>query len=205
LTFEAILIQIMAKSVLRGRPIKRDLNREVQMKTAILGGAALAGALFAGSVASAAAFADYVNVLVPGQTAVTFTAFNDTTSPELFIGITTLPTGFVPGTVILTEPGTGAYSDTLSLLLSSTGGVDVFFFSDPSVAPPGDIGTILATLTETGGVQDVSSYFGGKVLVQVGSDLDVVPEPATWAMTLIGIGMAGGIMRTRRRLAEAVA
>lgn len=172
------------------------------MKRAILRGAALAGALFVGSAASAATFADYVNVLVPGHTAVTFTAFNDS-SPEFFIGLTAVPTAFVPGTVILTEPDTGALSDTLSLLLDANGGVDIFFFSDPSIAPPADIGTILATIPETGGVQDVSSFFGGNVLVQVGSDLNIVPEPATWTMMLIGIGMAGGVMRTRRRLAAA--
>ncbi len=32
-----------------------------------------------------------------------------------------------------------------------------------------------------------------------------VPEPATWAMMILGFGMAGGALRTTRRKAAAIA
>jgi hypothetical protein len=41
----------------------------------------------------------------------------------------------------------------------------------------------------------------------VGSDIDKtrgVPEPAAWTMMLVGVGMAGGALRARRRTAAAV-
>ncbi|MDB5479944.1 MAG: hypothetical protein JWO83_997, partial [Caulobacteraceae bacterium] len=143
------------------------------MKTSILGTAALVGALLVGSAASALTFADYVNVLVPGQVAVTFTSFNDSTAPEFFVGTTTLPIGFQEGTVFLTEPGTGAFSDALTVIKNTTGGIDILFFSDPTTIPPIDILPHQLSVTETGGVQDVSSFFGPNILVQVGSDLNV--------------------------------
>jgi hypothetical protein len=166
------------------------------MKAPIFRSATVAVALFAGGVTNAQAFADYVNVLVPGQVAVTFQSFNDSTAPEFFIGTTILPIAFQEGTVFLTEPGTGAYSDALTIVRNSTGGVEILFFSDPTTMPAIDILPNQLSITETGGVQDVSSLFGPGILVQVGSDLNV-PEPATWAMMFIGIGMAGGVMRTR--------
>jgi hypothetical protein len=47
------------------------------------------------------------------------------------------------------------------------------------------------------------------ITVNVGSDLDAstrgVPEPATWALMLIGVGGIGGVMRRRHRLGAAAA
>jgi hypothetical protein len=178
-------------------------HKEVEMKTGILAGAVMAGALVVGAAANAAVFVDYVNILGPGKEVVQFISF-DETAPEFFVGDITMPTGFIPGTVMLTEPGTGAYSDALSLLPDGAGGVNIFFFSDPLMAPPGDIGTILGTFTETGSVQDVSSSFGTGAVVTVGSDIDMpIPEPATWSLMIIG--MAGLGFSLRRRAATAAA
>jgi hypothetical protein len=176
------------------------------MKTAILGCAAFAGALFAGGMANAATLADSVFVLIPGQVLVSFQSFNDSTAPEFFIGMTTLPLGFSfqEGTVFLTEPTTGAVSDVLTLVKTTNGGMDILLFSDPATIPPADILPHQLSITETGSVQDVSSFFGPGITVQVSSDLNV-PEPAVWAMMLVGIGMAGGVMRTRNRLASSAA
>jgi hypothetical protein len=166
------------------------------MKIRLLQAAVLAGVLASGGAANAAAFADYVNVLVPGQVAVTFESFNDSNSPEFFVGTTALPIGFQEGTVFLTEPGTGAYSDALTVIKNTTGGIDILFFSDPETIPPIDILPNQLTITETGQVQDVSSFFGPNILVQVGSDLNV-PEPAAWALMLVGLGGVGAALRRR--------
>jgi hypothetical protein len=37
--------------------------------------------------------------------------------------------------------------------------------------------------------------------IRIGGVTGVVPEPATWAMMLLGFGAAGAVLRTRRRLA----
>ena len=62
------------------------------------------------------------------------------------------------------------------------------------------MGTLRRTGSATSGEDGrYELSFGPGILVQVGSDLNV-PEPATWAMMLVGIGMAGAIMRARRSL-----
>ena len=177
------------------------------MKTGVLVGAAMAAALAAAGGAHAKVFVDYLKVHVPGGPDVTFISSDDITSPESFVGTIGMPKdGFIPGTVILTEPGSGAYSDALSLLPNSAGGVDIFFFSDPATAPAGEIGTILATIAETGKVQNVSDFFGFDhgATVRVGSDIDLpIPEPATWALMLIGVAGLGSTLRRRVALQRA--
>jgi hypothetical protein len=126
------------------------------------------------------------------------------------------PTGFTPGYIELLDPGTGAVSDVLLLGLSSSdpGHVDVAMMSsgDTSIevvdfnklaasdgSPP-----LLATLTETGNWQNVSSYFGmGADTVYVTSFPLPIPEPAAWAMMLAGFGMAGACLRHRVRATTA--
>ena len=39
----------------------------------------------------------------------------------------------------------------------------------------------------------------GPLLDNVRLDVSAVPEPATWAMMLLGLGFVGGAMRSRRR------
>lgn len=165
------------------------------MKTCIVAGA-MAGALIAGGPAAATSFADTVNVLVPGQSQITFTSFNEAAS-EFFTGVSALPASFVSGTVVLTEPD-GSTSDTLSLIANGSGGVDVFFFSDPSVALPSQLSPRVLTLAETGKLQDVSSFFGPNISVQLGSDIDIpLPEPATWSLMLLGVAGLGFSVRRR--------
>lgn len=173
------------------------------MKFGITAGAAMAAVLLAGGAARAATFKDYVSVLVPGNQLVTFETFDE--SSEAFLGLTGLPVSFIAGSIVLTEPGTSVVSDILTIVPTTTGGVNIIFTSDTdSGAPlPTPTAPVLATLDETGAVQDVSKYFSstpGSITVMVGSDLDTtVPEPATWTMMLVGIGMAGGIMRAGRK------
>jgi len=159
----------------------------------------------AGSARAAALPVDGVKVLVPGQTEVDFLEFSDaTTAPEFFIGTTFLPLGFTAATVFLTEPDTGAESDALTIIQNTTGGVDIFFFSDPLTIPLADIAPLTFTIPETGDWQDVSSFFGQPAgFAQVISDIDPgtrgIPEPAVWAMMLAGFGMIGRALRASRR------
>ncbi len=172
----------------------------------------LAATIFACSLgvsvsAKAALPVDGVKVLVPGETEVDFFQFDDSLgSPESFIGSTALPIGFTEGTVILTEPDTGEFSDALTILLNSTGGINIFFFSDPLTVPPEDLSVHQLTIKETGKWQDVSAFFGQAAgFAQVISDVDAgvkggVPEPAPWTMMIAGLGLAGAGLRRRRRL-----
>jgi hypothetical protein len=174
------------------------------MNRLVVTAAIVACALGAGVSAKAATTpVDGVKVLVPGQTEIDFLEFSDAPgSPEFFISTTFLPIGFSEATVFLTEPGSAEVSDALSILLNTTGGVDIFFFSDPLTIPLADIAPAQFTIAETGDWQDVSSFFGQPAgFAQVISDIDTVtvPEPATWAMMLAGFGMIGATLRGSRR------
>jgi hypothetical protein len=169
---------------------------------------ALVGAfvMLAASAQAAVLPVDGVKVQVPGHTAVTFETFDDTPgSPEFFVGLTFLPTSFSDATIFLSEAASqgGGVSDALSIMVDSAGtGINIFFFSDPLQIPAPDIATRQFTIAETGQWQDVSSYFGQPAgFAQVISDLDAttpVPEPAAWAMIMLGLACVGAVARRRR-------
>ncbi len=167
------------------------------MRRVLLAVTILAGACLAAASVRAATPVDGVKVLVPGQTEVDFIEYSDAVgAPEFFVGTTFLPIGFQEATVFLTEPGThGGYSDALTILTNTTGGVDIFFASDPVSLSLVHIAARQFSIEETGKWQDVSGYFGqGPGFAQVISD---VPEPAVWAMMILGVGMVGGALRRR--------
>ncbi len=172
------------------------------MKLDLVVAVALASALSGGAMAQPAAPVDGVKVFIPGHTDVTFTEYSDTLgSPESFVGTTFLPAGFSAATVFLTEPANqgGGYSDALTIMTNTTGGVNILFFSDPVEIPTLDIMPRQFTIAETGKWQDVSSYFGQPAgFAQVISDVDVVPEPGAWSMLIVGLGALGAALRRRR-------
>ncbi|HLZ85208.1 MAG TPA: PEPxxWA-CTERM sorting domain-containing protein [Caulobacteraceae bacterium] len=109
--------------------------------------------------------------------------------------------------------GTLVASDYVYSFPNINGGVSIAFSSDSETSPPGPPPTGIpnVSLTETGGWQDVSGFFGlvpGAFYVEsdtceTGKFASVgacsVPEPATWTMILVGFGLAGLAMRRRAR------
>ena len=98
----------------------------------------------------------------------------------------------------LTDPVTGALSDMIFAQDNGLGGTDVLIVSDPSNNPASPTG-LVPTLTETGGWQDISSYFTGFApeTLFAFSDVETTPEPTTLA--LLGTGLLGLAMMRRRK------
>jgi hypothetical protein len=117
----------------------------------------------------------------------------------------TAPKGFTSGTVWLTEAGTdGGISDGFTINTFLENGVAklaVFFISDgasSAAVANFPVSTNVLYLPETGNWQDVSGLFGqAPGFAQIASDVGV-PEPATWAMMILGFFGLGAALRSRR-------
>lgn len=94
---------------------------------------------------------------------------------------------------ILEYPG-GPLSDSLELIsVAGTSSLSFNFQSDPygTYYPNG------TTFAETGGWQTVAAFTvsnGDQYLIQF---LSSVPEPTTWAMVILGLGLVGTSLRRR--------
>jgi hypothetical protein len=150
--------------------------------------------------ASAAKLQDGVWLQSGGQT-VLFTSTDELheafTSLQAFV----TPTGFTDGTVYMGRPGEhelfGAYSDAFTLV-STNGHVDAYFISDGASAQEQS-----AFVHVPNQWQDVSGFFGQPDgFARILSD---VPEPATWAMMLVGFGAIGATLRSSRRRTASLA
>lgn len=93
---------------------------------------------------------------------------------------------------------------------NETTGIDLFGTGFPiSRTDPWTNHTISFTATDAGSIQiDLRSYSVdgiGPLLDNVSLDVTGggVPEPASWAMMILGFGMAGAVMRQRRSVAAA--
>ena len=114
----------------------------------------------------------------------------------------TLPAGITSATIssILTSGGNNVNFTTVTLngtalLVDSTGSFESrHIFDVPTVAGPQ---TLVVTGTLNNGTG--SGAYGGVI-----SYSPAIPEPATWALMILGVGLAGGAIRqTRRRAALA--
>ena len=103
--------------------------------------------------------------------------------------ITTLQNGTLGGTILkfknLTNPWTSA-----SLLSGSVGNFDA---SDVTLAS----GTLRVDFSNTG-TGSVGPFAIGDTF-KIGLLAGAVPEPATWALMLLGFGFIGGAMRSKKR------
>lgn len=117
------------------------------------------------------------------------------------------------------EPGTRILSDTSEISgIAGNNFVSISLLSDAEGGPPptallSEGGASLSPLPnggvqfETGGFQDISTFTasnGDVYTFQMASAVvEGIPEPATWAMMLLGLGGLGAAMRTTRRKAGA--
>jgi len=173
---------------------------------------AVAGLMCLASAApSKAAVLDSLKITdAQGNVVVNFSAEAETSQFFSALQVGVFPANFKPGTLFFTEPkgesdsilttlddppvdvsGKNA-SDALSLNGSVlTGKFNVFFISDGASADQAKMFPIFATqntVTEVAGNMDVSATFGfaaGSIIVTS----DVIPQPTTWALMVIGLGV----------------
>ena len=112
--------------------------------------------------------------------------------------VTTVGNGFV---LILTDAG-GAVSDYIYSFGAPGTRTHIWFLSDTqaSAALPPQLNNVALTTTsmrETGSFQALTNNQGQNIFgtpFRVRSDLDPVPEPAAWAMMILGFGLAGVVL-----------
>ena len=105
------------------------------------------------------------------------------------------------GNLLGVSTSTGAAS-----LIGATGFTNVFDLAsrpgdDVMFATPG--GNNLLTLNTATGAASVVGPFGPSLNIAGLAFLSAVPEPSGWAMMIVGVGLAGGAMRARRKAAAA--
>lgn len=87
-------------------------------------------------------------------------------------------------------PFSGGFLDIYGVVFTTSSNVAVNFWSN------GDLGGLTYGAGFTDGV-DVLDYVGG-------ISASAVPEPASWGMMILGVGVAGGALRRRRAATKAV-
>jgi hypothetical protein len=110
------------------------------------------------------------------------------------------------GPVIIDLKVSGGAGGSVTLAPIVPGASDTYFLGN-ATANPGDEGTAFfsyeiygSSTVYSGKVKDVLGY-GSFSVGNPGTTVAAaaVPEPATWAMMLLGFGMVGSAIRTRRR------
>jgi hypothetical protein len=106
--------------------------------------------------------------------------------------------------IVLVEPKTGLDSDIVGICTCGGDGVLALGFASDSETTPVSFGGFPDTRPEAGPV-DVTKFLspdlrdaGFKAIFT--SDGDGVPEPATWAMMLVGFAGLGSVLRQRKTI-----
>jgi hypothetical protein len=180
-------------------------------KRHLLSGAVVALGLACGGVAGTATAAAILDDAVVVQSGGTTVVFNQATEAhEFFLSLQSIvtPAGFTDATVFLTAPSAesgepplfGLYSDGFTIN-DVNGHLNIYFISAGATADELNMfvtDTNQFVIPETGSFQDVSSHFGQSPgFAQILSDV-AVPEPATWALMLLGFGGLGATLRMKR-------
>lgn len=170
------------------------------MKTVILAAAAVAAMLAVAPLANAAQIMDVTPPAADGSFSGTFSntgiAAGDFSNTFTF----TMPTGFAGATITSIMSSLATNVDFTSVTLngsdfkiSQTGDVEFRFLKDlPVTSGP-------QTLVVNGKSGGAGSYSG-----TLSFALAAVPEPASWAMMILGFGGIGGVLRRRRSDGPAV-
>jgi hypothetical protein len=174
------------------------------MKKLMLG-AALAASMF---IAAPAAYAAQVFTLTPqanGNYAAAFgndeIAFGDFTHTYNFnLNLDGVGSGSITSQLTLGFPDTDLIFDKITLngvdfTPALTGDLDVWKLALTNITSGGQ------TLVVKGWSGGSSSYGGQMTFVPTSA----VPEPAAWAMMIVGFGAAGAMVRNRRKLVPTVA
>jgi PEP-CTERM motif len=121
------------------------------------------------------------SVTVLGQSSnLSFVDGLTSSSDYVYFGYNTLSNTFVPAVVTGFAGPTGG-------ILAATDGVSGFFF-DP-----------LATQSFANNDGELEAYSTGNIQTAESFSISAAPEPATWGLMIIGVGMAGGALRAARK------
>jgi hypothetical protein len=100
----------------------------------------------------------------------------------------------------------GVTIDDFSFVSVGSGDVNFDFTSQfGPIAGDAYILSFVATSTVPGGEGSWNFYPDGQVTLSGGALTAGVPEPASWALMILGFGAAGGALRSRRRVVAAAA
>ena len=177
------------------------------LRAAGIGLALAVGALASTSAVAAQnydwTFTDASNTLIASGALTTGAADNGGFDVTALSGAVIVPVDGVSGTITSFTPGSG--NDGVFVWDNI-----VYPTTTPHVDNPGllfDVGAIEFNIYNSAGasvlgdvIANSTNNFGGS---QGTFNLTAVPEPATWAMMLVGFGGLGMAMRSRRKMATA--
>ena len=167
-----------------------------------------AAALAAATTISAPAFAQCTGATC----SFTGTGFATISNGDGVFGDALLPAGKFTDTITFTSSSAGSQSVQIGFLLSTLKGIDNFvarlngqriqLVADQGRGKSGSL-TIPVVFGQTLTLTISGKAFGGNSSYSGNFSFSAVPEPATWALMIVGLGMIGGTLR-RRKIATSV-
>lgn len=109
--------------------------------------------------------------------------------------------------VAITENGTQSLNNTVSVPFDTNISSPLFFFvdTDPTtLAFSSGTGSGITFNTGTFAIADGFTEGEGTLTVSNVSTVSAVPEPSTWSLMLVGVGLAGVMVRYRKPRVQAI-